>query len=78
MSTAQVQDSDQNPYHPYDEIDRYRAFRDGWVARREGRSCAANPYPFAQVSEALAWLDGWTAAAEEEPDADSRPIRVYA
>ncbi len=65
MTTAQVQDPDQNPYHPYNETDCYRAFRDGWSARREGRPRSANPYPFAQVSEALAWLDGWTAAAGE-------------
>lgn len=56
---------DDNPYHSYQETDRYRAFRDGWAAQRQQRPRTANPYPLAQIGCALAWLDGWTAAADE-------------
>jgi hypothetical protein len=65
-------DIHQNPYHPYEETDRCRAFREGWSARREGTPVTGLPYPLARLDVALAWLDGWTAArkAEEGADAD--------
>ena len=66
---------DQNPYHPYEETDRYRAFRDGCTAQREQRPRSANPYPFAQISRVLAWLDGWTAASEDTNETKRRQRR---
>lgn len=63
MNRTQTPDSPQNPYHPYKEAGRYRAFRNGWVAQREQEPRSANPHSFTQTGRALAWLDGWTAAA---------------
>ena len=56
----------QNPYHPYEDVERYRAFRDGWEAHHRQAPRAENPYPLARSGLALAWLDGWTAAARGE------------
>jgi hypothetical protein len=59
-------DPDENPYHPYQETDRYRAFRNGWAAHHRQEPLTSNPFPLAQIGCALAWLDGWTAAADGE------------
>lgn len=53
---------DQNPYSPYEETARYRAFRDGWRARCEQRPLTSSPYPLSYSTLVLAWLDGWMAA----------------
>lgn len=63
---------DQNPYHPYEETKRYRAFRDGWAAQRHQRPRTANPFPLARIGCALAWLDGWTAAVDGGPETIGR------
>jgi hypothetical protein len=65
MSDDPAPDPTQNPYHPYEETDRYRAFRDGWVAHRRQRPRTAVPVPLSQPGRALAWLDGWAAATGE-------------
>lgn len=65
-SSTRTPDPLANPYHPYEETDRFRAFRDGWEAHQRWVPRTDNPYAFAQVGRALAWLDGWTAAAREE------------
>jgi hypothetical protein len=66
----------QNPYHPFDETERHRAFQNGWAARREREPRTANPHNLSRVGKALAWLDGWTAAREQERDPDADPWRA--
>jgi ribosome modulation factor len=68
-------DLDQNPYHPFDETQRHRAFQEGWEARRERRSRADCPYNLSRAGMALAWLDGWTAAQKQEHDTEADPWR---
>ena len=68
MSESTTPAPDQNPYHPYEETDRYRAFREGWAAQQRGEPQAAVPFSFGETSRVLAWLDGWTAAAGGDGD----------
>jgi ribosome modulation factor len=65
-TTAPPPSHAQNPYHPFDETDAYRAFQEGWMAQRTGAARSASPYPFSRTREALAWLDGWTQAQISE------------
>lgn len=67
MPTDHTPTVDQNPYNPYEETPRYRAFRDGWRARCEQRPLTANPHPFSHARLVLAWLDGWMAARTRDP-----------
>ncbi len=52
----------QNPYHPFEETERYRAFQEGWNARKNGEARTQNPFALSEFQLALAWLDGWTMA----------------
>ncbi|PQJ35146.1 hypothetical protein BSZ35_11555 [Salinibacter sp. 10B] len=52
----------QNPYHPFEEPECYRAFREGWDARQQDEGRTQNPYPMSDFRPALSWLDGWTVA----------------
>ncbi len=68
MRDDKTPDLDQNPYHPFEETERHRAFQEGWKARRERRPRADCPYNLSHADVALAWLDGWTAAQHQESD----------
>ena len=68
----------QNPYHPFEETDRYRAFQEGWEARCDGRLRMANPYALSRIEQSLAWLDGWTAARERDRNPDPEAWRMVA
>ena len=65
-----------NPYHPYEQTARYKAFRDGWRARCDRRPRTANPHDLSRTEKALAWLDGWTAAREQERNPDPNTWRA--
>jgi len=69
MPNDQTLDPHQNPYHPFEETDRYRAFQNGWEAQTQQASPTVNPYNLSRPEQALAWLDGWTAAREQQADA---------
>lgn len=62
MDDDRTPDPHQNPHHPFEEPDCYRAFEEGWMTRQDGGPRTAIPYPLSQPERALAWLDGWTAA----------------
>lgn len=62
MEDVRTPDPHQNPHHPFEEPGCYRAFEEGWGARRDGQPRISIPYPLSQPEKALSWLDGWTAA----------------
>jgi len=73
----QTPDLEQNPYHPFEETERHRAFQEGWEARRRQKPRADCPYNLSDAEMALPWLDGWTAAGEQERQemtADRSPV----
>lgn len=65
MNKEQTPDPHQTPYHPFDEPTQYRAFEEGWAARKAGEAISSVPYSLARADQALAWMDGWRAAEED-------------
>lgn len=68
MEDVGTPDPHQNPHHPFEEPERYRAFEEGWVARGNGQPRTSIPYPLSQPEKALAWLDGWTTIDQRTHD----------
>jgi len=76
MSADLGSDPAQNPYNPFEETDRYRAFQNGWRARFGDLSGTGTAYPFADAGSAHAWLDGWRAAQEARPKTEQDDRRA--